>query len=51
VWIDHVLHRKWARGKYDSEGCFAVAGSALPELMAKLGPGRLLYADNVSEVG
>jgi hypothetical protein len=34
-----------------SEGCFAVAGSALPELMAKLGPGRLLYADNVSEVG
>jgi hypothetical protein len=29
-----------------SEGCFAVAGSSLPEVMTKLGPGRLLYADN-----
>jgi hypothetical protein len=31
-----------------SEGCFAVAGSSLPEVMMKLGPGRLLYADNVN---
>jgi len=28
-----------------SQGCFAVAGSSLPEIMARLGPGRLLYAD------
>ena len=34
-----------------SEGCFAVAGSSLSEVMATLGPGRLLYADNVKEVG
>jgi hypothetical protein len=34
-----------------SEGCFAVAGSSLPELMTKLGPGRLLYADNVNVAG
>ena len=30
-----------------SEGCFAVAGSTLPEIMTKLGAGRLLFADNV----
>jgi L,D-transpeptidase catalytic domain len=29
-----------------SQGCFAVAGSSLPEIMARLGPGRLIYADN-----
>jgi hypothetical protein len=34
-----------------SEGCFAVAASSLPEVMTTLGPGRLLYADNVSAVG
>jgi L,D-transpeptidase catalytic domain len=34
-----------------SEGCFAVASSSLPEVMAKLGPGRLLYADDVNVVG
>jgi hypothetical protein len=27
-----------------SQGCFAVAGSSLPEIMARLGPGRLIYA-------
>jgi len=27
-----------------SEGCFAVADSSLPEIMARLGPGRLIYA-------
>ena len=28
-----------------SQGCFAVADSSLAEIMARLGPGRLLYAD------
>jgi hypothetical protein len=28
-----------------SQGCFAVAGSSLPEIMARLGPDRLIYAD------
>jgi len=28
-----------------SQGCFAVADSSLPEIMARLGPGRLIYAD------
>jgi hypothetical protein len=28
-----------------SQGCFAVADSSLPEIVARLGPGRLLYAD------
>lgn len=30
-----------------SEGCFAVADTSLPEIMARLGPGRLLYAGKV----
>jgi hypothetical protein len=30
-----------------SEGCLAVAGSSLHEVLAKLGPGRLIYADKV----
>lgn len=29
-----------------SQGCFAVADSSLPEIMARLGPGRLIYADD-----
>ena len=28
-----------------SHSCFAVADSSLPEIMARLGPGRLIYAD------
>lgn len=28
-----------------SLGCFAVAHSSLPEIMTRLGPGRLIYAD------
>ncbi len=28
-----------------SQGCFAVAGSSLPDIMTALGPGRLIYAD------
>ena len=30
-----------------SEGCFAVADTSLPEIMARLGPGRLIYAGKV----
>jgi len=30
-----------------SEGCFAVADSSLPEIMGRLGPGRLIYAGKV----
>jgi hypothetical protein len=29
-----------------SQGCLAVADSSLPEIMARLGPGRLIYADS-----
>jgi hypothetical protein len=29
-----------------SQGCFAVADSSLPEIMARLGAGRLIYADS-----
>jgi len=29
-----------------SQGCFAVADASLPEITARLGPGRLIYADN-----
>jgi hypothetical protein len=32
-----------------SQGCFAIAGSSLPEIMAHLGPGRLIYADKAGE--
>lgn len=32
-----------------SQGCFAVANSSLPEIMAALGPGRLIYADKTDE--
>ena len=28
-----------------SQGCFAVADSSLSEIMTRLGPGRLIYAD------
>jgi L,D-transpeptidase-like protein len=28
-----------------SEGCFAVANSSLNEILTRLGPGRLIYAD------
>ena len=30
-----------------SEGCFAVAESVLPEVLARLGEGRLIYADRL----
>ena len=30
-----------------SEGCFALATASLPEVLQRLGPGRLIYADKV----
>jgi hypothetical protein len=30
-----------------SEGCFALAQASLPEVLERLGPGRLIYADKV----
>jgi len=32
-----------------SQGCFAVADSSLAEIMTRLGPGRLIYADKAEE--
>ena len=32
-----------------SQGCFAVAESSLPEIMTRLAPGRLIYADKAKE--
>jgi len=32
-----------------SQGCFAVAGSSLPEIMTHLGPGRLIYAEKAEQ--
>jgi L,D-transpeptidase catalytic domain len=49
-----VVHAAWyvnnAMAAYSgilgrSEGCFAVAASSLPEILARLGPGHLIYAD------
>jgi hypothetical protein len=51
-----VIHGAWyvsqdmvrEHGKLGrSEGCFAVAESALPEVMARLGERRLIYADRL----
>lgn len=33
-----------------SQGCFAVADSSLPEIMTRLAPGRLIYADKAREL-
>jgi hypothetical protein len=32
-----------------SQGCFAVADPSLPEIMTRLAPGRLIYADKAKE--
>jgi len=32
-----------------SQGCFAVANFSLPEIMTRLGPGRMIYADKDEE--
>jgi hypothetical protein len=39
---EHVIGNFGMLGR--SQGCFAVADSSLPEITARLGPGRLLYA-------
>jgi len=49
-----VVHAAWyvtpeiarSTGKLGrSEGCFAVSNDSLDEVLTRLGPGRLLYAD------
>jgi L,D-transpeptidase catalytic domain len=40
---DDIIRHFGALGR--SEGCLAVANSSLPEVLARLGPGRLIYAD------
>ena len=49
-----VVHSAWyvseqmaaSRGALGrSQGCFAVSGASLDEIMQRLGPGRLIYAD------
>jgi len=39
---EHVIDTSGMLGR--SQGCFAVAESSWPEIMATLGPGRLIYA-------
>jgi L,D-transpeptidase catalytic domain len=39
---EHVIGDFGMLGR--SQGCFAVADSSLPEIIARLGPGRLIYA-------
>jgi hypothetical protein len=41
---EQVIGRSGMLGR--SQGCFAVADSSLAEIMARLGPSRLIYADN-----
>jgi hypothetical protein len=40
---EQMISRSGMLGR--SQGCFAVADSSLPEIMARLAPGRLIYAD------
>jgi L,D-transpeptidase catalytic domain len=40
---EQVLSHAGVLGR--SQGCFAVADSSLPEIIARLGPGRLIYAE------
>jgi L,D-transpeptidase catalytic domain len=40
---EEMIGRSGTLGR--SQGCFAVADSSLPEFIARLGPGRLIYAD------
>ncbi|MEJ1964915.1 MAG: murein L,D-transpeptidase catalytic domain family protein [Gammaproteobacteria bacterium] len=53
-----VVHSAWyvseqmagSRGMLGrSEGCFAVSGSSLDEIVKRLGPGRLIYAGKAQE--
>jgi hypothetical protein len=41
-----VLHEHGKLGR--SEGCFALSHSSLQEVLARLGPGHLLYADKIA---
>jgi hypothetical protein len=41
-----VIHEHGKLGR--SEGCFAMSYSSLQEVLARLGPGRLLYADKLA---
>jgi hypothetical protein len=41
-----VIHEHGKLGR--SEGCFALPHSSLREVLARLGPGRLLYADKLA---
>jgi hypothetical protein len=41
---DEVIGHSGMLGR--SQGCFAVANSSLPEIITRLGPGRLIYADS-----
>jgi hypothetical protein len=51
-----VVHGAWyvsqdmaSRGMLGrSEGCFALAAKSLEEVMARLGPGHLIYADKIA---
>jgi hypothetical protein len=42
---EQMAHEHGVLGR--SEGCFAVANSSLEEILTRLGPGRLIYADKV----
>ena len=42
----NVVHEHGKLGR--SEGCFALSHSSLREVLARLGPGRLLYADKLA---
>jgi hypothetical protein len=41
-----VIHEHGKLGR--SEGCFALSNESLREVLARLGPGRLLYADKLA---
>ena len=43
---ENVRHTKGALGR--SEGCFAFSESSIGEILARLGPGRMIYADKVA---
>jgi hypothetical protein len=42
---DAMVHAHGVLGR--SEGCFALAATSLPEILDRLGSGRLIYADKV----
>lgn len=45
-YVSDAMNRQWGMiGR--SQGCFAVSHASLDEIMTRLGPGRLVYADKV----